>query len=61
MTEPSDNPLRKLMGEIHRRSLWQVLGIYLVVVVRTVARYKYDIPRLGSSHSGSRLSTFARK
>ena len=30
MSGPSDNPLKKLIGEIHRRSLWQVLGIYVV-------------------------------
>ena len=30
MSDPSDNPLRKLIGEVHRRSLWQVLGIYLL-------------------------------
>ncbi|HUH11947.1 MAG TPA: hypothetical protein VMK65_02510, partial [Longimicrobiales bacterium] len=24
------NPLRRLILELHRRSLWQVLGIYLV-------------------------------
>ncbi len=29
MSSPSDNPLKYLIGEIHRRSLWQVLGIYL--------------------------------
>jgi len=29
-SDPSDNPLRKLIGEIDRRSLWQVLGIYLL-------------------------------
>ena len=26
MSDPSDNPLKRLIGEIHRRSLWQVLG-----------------------------------
>ena len=30
MASPSDNPLKRLIREIHRRSLWQVLGIYLV-------------------------------
>ena len=30
MASPSDNPLKRLIGEIHRRSLWQVLGIYAV-------------------------------
>ena len=30
MASPSDNPLKRLIGEIHRRSLWQVLGIYVV-------------------------------
>ena len=30
MSDPSDNPLEKLIGEIHRLSLWQVLGIYLL-------------------------------
>ena len=30
MSEPPDNPLKRLVGEIHRRSLWQVLGIYIV-------------------------------
>ena len=30
MTGPSENPVRRLIGEIHRRSLWQVLGIYVV-------------------------------
>ena len=30
MASPSDNPLKRLILEIHRRSLWQVLGIYLV-------------------------------
>lgn len=29
MSSPSENPLRNLIREIHRRSLWQVLGIYL--------------------------------
>ena len=24
MSDPSDNPLKRLIGEIHRRSLWQV-------------------------------------
>ena len=27
MSDPSDNPLKKLIAEIHRRSLWQVLVI----------------------------------
>ena len=31
MSDPSDNPLRKPVCEIHRRSLWQVVGIYVVV------------------------------
>ena len=30
MASPSDNPLKRLIREIHRRSLWQVLGIYLL-------------------------------
>ncbi len=30
MSSPFDNPLKRLIREIHRRSLWQVLGIYLV-------------------------------
>ena len=30
MASPSDNPLKRLISEIHRRSLWQVLGIYAV-------------------------------
>ena len=30
MTSPSDNPLKSLIREIHRRSLWQVLGIYVM-------------------------------
>ena len=30
MSDPSKNPLKRLIGEIHRRSLWQVLGIYLL-------------------------------
>ncbi len=30
MASPSDNLLKRLIREIHRRSLWQVLGIYLV-------------------------------
>ena len=30
MASPPDNPLKRLIGEIHRRSLWQVLGIYLI-------------------------------
>ncbi len=30
MSDPSDNPLKRFIGEIHRRSLWQVLGIYLL-------------------------------
>ena len=29
MADPSDNPFKKFIGEIHRRSLWQVLGIYV--------------------------------
>ncbi len=29
MASPSDNPLKRLIGEIHRRSLLQVLGIYI--------------------------------
>ncbi len=29
MASPSANPLKRLISEIHRRSLWQVLGIYL--------------------------------
>lgn len=30
MNEPSENPFKRFIGEIHRRSLWQVLGIYVV-------------------------------
>ncbi|NIP60643.1 MAG: tetratricopeptide repeat protein [Gemmatimonadetes bacterium] len=30
MSAPSQNPLKRLIGEIHRRSLWQVLAIYVV-------------------------------
>ena len=30
MSDPSDNPLRKLIREIHRRSLWQVAA-YIVL------------------------------
>ncbi len=30
MVSPSEGPLRRFIREIHRRSLWQVLGIYLV-------------------------------
>ena len=30
MASPSDNPLKRLIREIHRSSLWQVLGIYVV-------------------------------
>ena len=30
MASPSDNPLKRFIREIHRRSLWQVLGIYAV-------------------------------
>ena len=30
MASPADGPLKRFIGEIHRRSLWQVLGIYLV-------------------------------
>ena len=30
MSDPFQNPLRRLIAEIHRRSLWQVLGIYVV-------------------------------
>ncbi len=30
MASPADGPLKRLIREIHRRSLWQVLGIYLV-------------------------------
>ena len=30
MASPSEGPLKRLIHEIHRRSLWQVLGIYLV-------------------------------
>ena len=29
MASRSANPLKRLISEIHRRSLWQVLGIYL--------------------------------
>ena len=31
MSDPSDNPLKRLISEIHRRSLWQVLGIYVLM------------------------------
>ncbi len=30
MADSSENPLKRLIAEIHRRSLWQVLGIYVV-------------------------------
>ena len=30
MESPSDNPLKRFIRKIHRRSLWQVLGIYAV-------------------------------
>ena len=30
MASPSEGPLERLIREIHRRSLWQVLGIYVV-------------------------------
>ncbi len=30
MADSSENPLKRLIAEIHRRSLWQVLGIYAV-------------------------------
>ena len=30
MASSSENPLKRLIREIHRRSLWQVLGIYVV-------------------------------
>ena len=30
MASPSEGPLKRFIGEIHRRTLWQVLGIYLV-------------------------------
>ncbi len=30
MADSSHNPLKRLIREIHRRSLWQVLGIYLL-------------------------------
>ena len=30
MSDPSDNPFKRLIREIHRRSLWQVLGIFVV-------------------------------
>ena len=30
MTDPSENPLKRFIREIHRRRLWQVLGIYVV-------------------------------
>ena len=30
MASPSEGPLRRFIGEIHRRSIWQVLGIYVV-------------------------------
>ena len=31
MSDPYDNPFKRLIREIHRRSLWQVLAIYVVV------------------------------
>ena len=30
MSDPSDNPLKRIIGDIYRRSLWQVLGIYML-------------------------------
>ncbi len=30
MADSSENPLKRLIAEIHRRSLWQVLGICVV-------------------------------
>jgi len=30
MSGPSQNPIKRIIGEIHRRSLWQVLAIYVV-------------------------------
>jgi hypothetical protein len=30
VTSLPGNPLERLIGEIHRRSLWQVLSIYVV-------------------------------
>ena len=30
MADPPGNSLKRLIAEIHRRSLWQVLGIYVV-------------------------------
>jgi predicted esterase len=30
MTSPPKGPFKRFIGEIHRRSLWQVLGIYLL-------------------------------
>ena len=30
MASPSDDPLKRLIRETHRRSLWRVLGIYLI-------------------------------
>ena len=30
MASPSDGPLKRLIREIHRRSIWQVLGVYLL-------------------------------
>ena len=30
MASPSDNPLKRLIREIRRRPLWQVVGIYVV-------------------------------
>ena len=32
MASPSDDPLKRLIGEIHRRSLWQVLGVVLTTL-----------------------------
>ena len=30
MASPSDNPLKRLIREIYRRSLWQASGIFLL-------------------------------
>ena len=30
MSDPIDNPVKRLISEIHRVSLWKVLGIYLL-------------------------------
>ena len=32
MASPSAGPIKRFIGEIHRRNPWQVLGIYLVAL-----------------------------